>query len=294
MRRSRRDRRRAARATTTSAPAVGEQLAERLVLGGQACGVRLGPPAVCAPEPSCLRVGRPHEHSPERFDHRPAAVCGHHRPLFWSSAEVAELADAPDSKSGEGNLVWVQVPPSALAQMKSFPSAGGEALRQRQRVAASAYGGLEEVSARSIARALRERPRLHAGHLVDPRVDSGVVAVGTADDGVPDSVSGAELVVARAAVQDVLAGPPTSTSLPTSPWSLSEPASPLRLSLPSPPARKSSPGPPWMSSSPSLPRVLARYSVPRSRCRRRACRSRRRRRLGRRPDRRPVHRAWPP
>ena len=28
-------------------------------------------------------------------------------------AEVAELADAPDSKSGEGNLVWVQVPPSA-------------------------------------------------------------------------------------------------------------------------------------------------------------------------------------
>src|SRR6266550_2949758 len=30
-----------------------------------------------------------------------------------SPAEVAELADAPDSKSGEGNLVWVQVPPSA-------------------------------------------------------------------------------------------------------------------------------------------------------------------------------------
>jgi hypothetical protein len=36
-----------------------------------------------------------------------------------SPAEVAELADAPDSKSGEGNLVWVQVPPSALARKRS-------------------------------------------------------------------------------------------------------------------------------------------------------------------------------
>src|SRR5919107_1510537 len=28
-------------------------------------------------------------------------------------AGVAELVDAPDSKSGEGNLVWVRVPPPA-------------------------------------------------------------------------------------------------------------------------------------------------------------------------------------
>jgi hypothetical protein len=29
-------------------------------------------------------------------------------------AGVAELVDAPDSKFGEGNLVWVRVPPPAL------------------------------------------------------------------------------------------------------------------------------------------------------------------------------------
>ena len=27
-------------------------------------------------------------------------------------AEVAELVDAPDSKSGDGDIVWVRVPPS--------------------------------------------------------------------------------------------------------------------------------------------------------------------------------------
>src|SRR6185312_4682603 len=35
------------------------------------------------------------------------------RVLSFGRAEVAEPVDAPDSKSGGGNLVWVRVPPSA-------------------------------------------------------------------------------------------------------------------------------------------------------------------------------------
>ena len=39
---------------------------------------------------------------------------------YFGHAEVAELADAPDSKSGEGNLMWVQVPPSVLYMSKGL------------------------------------------------------------------------------------------------------------------------------------------------------------------------------
>ncbi len=35
-------------------------------------------------------------------------------------AEVAELADAPRSGRGEGDLVWVQIPPSAPATVSAF------------------------------------------------------------------------------------------------------------------------------------------------------------------------------
>jgi hypothetical protein len=42
---------------------------------------------------------------------------------FREQAEVAELADAPDSKSGSLRGVWVRFPPSALAfQGNSVPS----------------------------------------------------------------------------------------------------------------------------------------------------------------------------
>src|SRR5438045_8889250 len=41
-------------------------------------------------------------------------------PLQWPErAEVAELADAPDSKSGSLRGVWVRFPPSALANVRS-------------------------------------------------------------------------------------------------------------------------------------------------------------------------------
>jgi len=50
---------------------------------------------------------------------------------------VAELVDAPDSKSGGGNLVWVRVPPSALM-------AYDEALAGRIRELMAAERGVKE------------------------------------------------------------------------------------------------------------------------------------------------------
>ena len=41
-------------------------------------------------------------------------------PLKSSIAGVVELADAPDSKSGGGNSVWVQLPPPAPIDYFNF------------------------------------------------------------------------------------------------------------------------------------------------------------------------------
>lgn len=46
-------------------------------------------------------------------------VVSHHNvPNF--QAEVAELADALDSKSSDSNIVWVRVPPSASLSHQQF------------------------------------------------------------------------------------------------------------------------------------------------------------------------------
>src|SRR5438552_3403032 len=56
---------------------------------------------------------------PFSSDSRPTSRRG----LGCLRAEVAELADAPDSKSGARKGVWVRFPPSALAAEPRHPEA---------------------------------------------------------------------------------------------------------------------------------------------------------------------------
>src|SRR6266498_117189 len=50
---------------------------------------------------------------------RPTISTGKRRYSGRDHAEVAELADAPDSKSGSLRGVWVRFPPSALSSVRS-------------------------------------------------------------------------------------------------------------------------------------------------------------------------------
>src|SRR5262249_6466061 len=65
----------------------------------------------------------PTPHAPRGPRREGASIRAFHSPMQALTgatvalrAEVAELVDAPDSKSGGGDLVWVRVPPSALSR----------------------------------------------------------------------------------------------------------------------------------------------------------------------------------
>ena len=58
-----------------------------------------------------------HDLRPQPVAHRSAAT-------ILCQAEVAELADAPDSKSGVRKDVWVRPPPSALDGYRDFARRG--------------------------------------------------------------------------------------------------------------------------------------------------------------------------
>ena len=91
-----------------------EKRAEALVLPQQAAAgpARLAsriPPRARTPRRSVRRTST--RRSGSTIERQP--YVGITTDYSGSSAEVAELADAPDSKSGGLRVVWVQVPPSA-------------------------------------------------------------------------------------------------------------------------------------------------------------------------------------
>src|SRR5437588_9215097 len=76
-----------------------------------------------------------------------------------NQADVAELVDARDLKSLDGNVVWVRVPPPAPAfARKASEGCRAEADRRRRAFASASYGlALTGYAWRSPAKTVRAR-----------------------------------------------------------------------------------------------------------------------------------------